>query len=281
MLLVARPARLKVLLGAVQTMAFGEALAGVEEVAVDLVGHHQHAVRQADLAQPPQLLRRPDAAHRVVRSGQDQHGHVRLPRQRLQPGEVDGVAAIRQEQWIARQLSLVVGDRCVERIIDRRLDDHPLAGRDEGAHQHVERRHHAGRRHDPLGLDGPAVAAGQPVDHDLAIGGAGPVVAKDAVLGARHQCVDHRLGNREVHICHPHGQQTLTLLQLQRFRQRHEAAVLLDDLPLGGVGARSVDFLVEVVLHNHSTAFSTRRARSVTHLLGCFLEPKLTQVLSV
>ena len=110
-------ARLKVLLGAVQTMMSSGSGATVEEYRVLVAGHHQVEVNSSlmtftpcfwrDLRHPLQLLRGPHPAHRVVGAAEDHQLAIVLGGDLIQQVKIDGVGVVPVDQGAAFYLPAI------------------------------------------------------------------------------------------------------------------------------------------------------------------------------
>nr|CUV33519.1 protein of unknown function [Ralstonia solanacearum]CUV38771.1 protein of unknown function [Ralstonia solanacearum]CUV61423.1 protein of unknown function [Ralstonia solanacearum] len=78
-----------------------------DEVLVDLVGDHQDAVAQADLAHRAQVVFRPDVARGIVRIGEDEQPRV-VTNGPLEDRRVEAIAAVFQDER-RRRVALALG----------------------------------------------------------------------------------------------------------------------------------------------------------------------------
>ena len=179
---------------------------GEGKVAVDLVGDDSHVIPGAKSADLPQLLRRPDPAHRVVRAAQQEKLDLLLRDLPLQIVKVDGVAAVLIDHLALHHLAVVVSNDGVEGVVDRTLDQNGVSRPGSRPNGRSQGKDHAGGLDQPLGPGFPAEAAGEPADDRLVIVGFGIGVAEDAVGDAFLQRLQHAGGSLEIHIRHPEGE---------------------------------------------------------------------------
>ena len=71
----------------------------------------------------------------------------------------------------------------------------------------------------------------------------GAGVAKDAVVNALPQSVQHRLGGGEIHICYPQGQHV------------RRAALRYGEVKFQAVGVPAVDEPVKIVTHGNASFY--------------------------
>lgn len=224
-------------------------MSGEGEVAVDLVGDDPDVVPAADLPDAAQLLRRPHAAHRVVRAAQQKELHLRIHDFALEVVEVDPVVPVAQAQRALRHAAVVVPDHAEEGIVHRRLDQHGVTGPGQRAHGHGQRKHHAGRLDQPLRLRPPAEVPLEPVGHGRKVCALDLAVTEDAVRHDPLQRIQHGLGRGEIHIRHP---------QRQHVRR---ASALHGEIVLQAVGVPAIDLPIEVILrHAHASMACFRSA---------------------
>ena len=107
-------------------------LAGGDDVVVDLVGHDPHAVVQAQLPHPPQLLLAPHPAGGVVGGAQQEQGGLGVLHLLLEVGEVDLIPLGALHQPVLHRDAVGAPDLIVEGAVDGGLDQHlvPLVGHD-------------------------------------------------------------------------------------------------------------------------------------------------------
>ena len=162
--------------------------------------------------------------------------------------EVHGVTTVSENQGVADQSGTVVLDRSEEWVVNRRLDENSLAGRDEGSDQKVQGRDHAGSNRDPVRRDVPPMPPLHPVGYRLVVGARRRSVAVDWVLRPSNQGFPDRDGNRKVHVRHPHGESTVVSEEsVSPFQVQVPGP--FDELPLDRIRIPSIYFNVEVVLH--------------------------------
>ncbi len=130
---------------------------------MDLVRDDGDAVSCTDVKHALQLTSRPHAADGVVRAAQHEHGVRGVRGLALQVVEVHAVArrAVRtvHHERVPHDAPAAGLDRHEERVVHRRLHDDAVARARERAHRVEDRGHHARRRHHPLALGRPAMAA--------------------------------------------------------------------------------------------------------------------------
>ena len=95
----------------------------------------------------------------------------------------------------------------------------------------------AGAERDPVRLDGEAVARGIPVVERLKVVVQRVGVAEDAVVDALVQLGEDLVGETEIHVRDPHGQQIVAALALHA------------EIVFQAVGTAPVDDLVKIVFH--------------------------------
>ena len=211
------------------------------EIAVDLIGDHEDAVFLTQVAHSAQLIRRPHPADRVVRAAQEEHRHRLDPKLGLQVVEVDFKLAIPLHQRVFHQLPAVVAHHVVERVVDRRLDEHGVAGLGQGADGGGQGEDHAGGFDQPLRLRRPAEAARKPVGQGGVVVRLGVGVAEDAVVNAPPQGGQNRIGGVEIHVRHPQGQHV------------RRVAILCGEVKFQTVGVPAVDGPVKIVTHGNAS----------------------------
>ena len=222
----------------VEAHAGEEAMARKDEVAVDLVDHQDRPVFIAELCDLLQLLLRPDAAHRVVRAAEDQRLDLLLLELLLHRVKVDGVAPILIAELAVDELPPVLADRLAEGVVDRLHDHHGIAGGGEGPHADMDRVDEAGAERDPFRVHGEAVARGIPVVERFKIIVQRVGVAEDAVVDALVELGKDLVGQAEIHVRDPHGEQIVPPLALHA------------EIVFQAVGAAPVDDLVKIVFHS-------------------------------
>ena len=102
-------------------------LAGVRQVAVDLVRQHQDAVLDTQLRDAQQSFPVPDLAHGIVGVAQDQQRGLGIGQGCLQRLKVDVVNRITIAQGALQHIAAIV-DNGVEKDIVRRCEDHNFFG---------------------------------------------------------------------------------------------------------------------------------------------------------
>ena len=201
-----------------------------DQFAVDLVGDDEEVVAQADLADAPQLVGRPDPAGGVVGVAQQHEFHRRVGRTALEVLEVDAVAVAVEHQVALLGRAAAVGNGDVKVVVDRRLDQHLVSRTGHGPQNGRKGGDDARHRVDPLPLGRPSVATQKPAPDRLGIGLGRYGVAVDAVLDPPAQRLDDRRGRAEIHVGDPHGQH----------------AVGYPVVPFHGAGAPPGDDLIEI-----------------------------------
>ena len=181
-----------------------EAVAGHDELAMNLVADDLDAVTQADVVHPLQFVARPDAARRVVGVAEQEEGGLRVGALGFEIGPVDFEAVVAgKPQHTFKRLAAVVADGGEEAVVVGREDEHPFA-------RHRERLD--GYRHggdDTCGIenlfatDGPLVAALEPGDDSVVVVVADDGVAEDAVLSPFANSLLYGRCRTEVHVGHP------------------------------------------------------------------------------
>ena len=183
------------------------ASAGQGQVGVDLVGDHHDAVPARHLRQLGQLLAAPHPAHRVVRVAQEQQAGAGARQRLLQGGGVAAVDAVGVPGQRHRDDgAAIVLDDLAEGVVDGLLDDDGVARPGQGPHRQGQGGDHPGGDDVPVGVDGPAVAAGEPAGQGGVVGGVGLGVAEDAVAHPPQQGGGDRGRRAVVHVRHPQGQ---------------------------------------------------------------------------
>ena len=180
--------------------------ARIGQVAVDLVGHHDHVMLRAQLAHPRQLLPAPQLSHGVVGVAQQQQRGLRIRQPRLQIVKVQPVCPVLVAQRTLQGPPPVVDDGIEEDVGDRRHHHHVLVRRCQLAHDAGDGGHHPGAERQPLRLHLKAVAALPPADNSLLPFLRHDGIAEHAVLRPlQYGLADLRRGLK-VHVRHPHRQ---------------------------------------------------------------------------
>ena len=227
-------------------------VAGIHEVLVDFVRHHEHAVAQADFGHALEFSARPHASDRIVRTAQHKELHAVLDDLALEILEVDGVFLSVETQFVHDEFAAVVADALAEAVVHGLLDQDRVSGLREAADQRADREHDARRAHRRVRIDRPAVTRPEPVRERVEIRLVGVGIPEDAVRGFRGERVPHALRRLEIHVRHPHRQQAVRL------------AALFGEVVFEAVGVLARDDLVEIVLHAGSSSvfFSSADRRS-------------------
>ena len=232
----------------------GVAVALQDDVAVDLVGQHQHVVALADLVHALKLLRRPDAAHRVGRGAKHEQpvgGHGALL---LEVRPVHGVVAVLADQLAVDHLAVaLLLDAAGEVSVHRAAQDHAVAHVGERAHRVGHRLHRAVGEHQPVALERHAEAAAVPADDGIVIlRHAGlEAVAVYAVVGHLVHLVDQRLRADQIHVRHieRQAQAWVFVIRLAVFVEQRSLAQIGGLAPLDAVAVDPVGDPVEIVCH--------------------------------
>ena len=185
-----------------------------QDILMDLVGQHVDPVFEADIQHLLQLVSGPDPTHRIVGRGHDEGPHVVFRDLPLEIGKVDAVAAVVVDQRVFDEPAARVGDRLMEGIVDRGLQQHRVAGPGEDGDQPVQAADHAGAETDPFPFHAVAVVALLPADEIVVVGVRRAVIAESALVHVVVEGLTHALGRLEIHVRDPHGQQVAPLEML-------------------------------------------------------------------
>ena len=213
------------------------------QVAVYLVAEDEDVVGGADLRDTFERLPAPDDAAGIVRVAEYQQTVQRVRRQPLQPFEVHLVslqAAVVPTDLLERVVDDLVAvslRRDAERVVHGWLDDDALLRLEHCVDNDSDAFHDARHVGEPMAFDGPLMMVRDPFpDRCLPLVG-WEGIAKDRVIQSFPYRVDDEGRCGEIHVGHPQRQQVLP----------SEASS--QKLMLHVVGARSVDYCVEIVFH--------------------------------
>ena len=156
---------------------------GHNEIVVNLVANHEHPVVQADSRQATELLRSPDAPNGIVRATNDNRRGVGISSLSLEIVEVDFIVCAIELERVLDNLSPVLPDGHLKRVIHGRLNDHAVSRRREGPNGGVDGGNDAWRQRQPLAPWRPIVATALPANAGLVIG-----IGRFGV--ARHDAID-------------------------------------------------------------------------------------------
>ncbi len=230
----------------------GEGISLVDQVAVYLIGYNKNIVLQAYLAEAGQLVSRPNPPHGVVGAAQDSHFQLRVPGLFLKISVIHTIAAVYVNERIGDQLSAVVLNGVEKRVVDGRLDEHFFPWSHEGAHQQVERGHHARRCANPFRSHRPPLASFHPVDDRFVIRTRFGGVAVDPMACPFGQGIHDGLRAGEIHVSHPHRQDPLIAQRKIGLLPMDQVLAFPKELPLNRIGAPATYLCIEIVLHGCS-----------------------------
>ena len=134
----------------------------VADVEVYLVGHDLYAVPEAHFAHALQLVARPDAAGRVLRTAQYVQLDVFLRDLPLHVLEVEDVSALQLQKVAADKAASVLLYCAVKRRIGGVIEQYAVPWLRQRAHAAADCQHQAVGLEEPLRLYPPAVAARHP-----------------------------------------------------------------------------------------------------------------------
>ena len=149
---------------------------------MDLVGHHDDAVVEADFGEPQQLRPGPDAAHGVVGAAQQKQFHPGLGAHLFKQVEVDVVGPLSLDEGAEKRLPPLLLGAKAEGVIDGAQHEHPVPGVRQGLHDLVEGGHDAGAGDEPFLLGPKPVAALHPALDRFEIPRRGAGVAQHVVI---------------------------------------------------------------------------------------------------
>jgi hypothetical protein len=136
------------------------------QAAVDLVGADDEVVALGELGDAGELVAVEHAADRVVRVAQHEQPRA-VGEGGLGGGPVPAPAPAVMDEGRGEQALPEVGRRVQEGRVHRGGGEHAVAGLADRPHRHVEAGDHARQPHQPVGLDVPAVVAGDAGLHGL------------------------------------------------------------------------------------------------------------------
>ena len=177
----------------------------IDEVRMDFIADNGRAVAAAQRHNRRQLLLAPRTAAGIVRRAEHDRLCLAGGQLALHIGQIHRVAAVPvAHERALDDLAAVRPDGHEERAVDRRVDEHAVAGLCDHAQRELEARDHAGAQQHALPFDGHAVAARPVIAQRLPVGVAGDRVAPGAAREhPRERIADGRRG-REVHVRDPH-----------------------------------------------------------------------------
>jgi len=227
----------------------GEDVVRVDQIAVDLVGYDENVVVDTNLPKFHEFVPGPHAPHGVMRATQYRHLDPGISANRLKICYVHVIPTILKNQRIDDQLTSVVLNGSIERIIDWWLDEHFIPLRGERTNEHVQSRYYAWGQADPLRVDLPAVSPFHPIgDGEVkCIGGC--CISKDPMFGPCYYGLHNRLWAAKIHVSYPHRKDPVWPEKAVGMLPVKEIFPFLDELPLNGVGPSTVVFFVEGMLH--------------------------------
>ena len=168
--------------------------------------------------------------------GGAQQEHLALLGFFLKVVKVHLITAFHQTDGALHHFAAVQVHRPVEGVVNRGQEQHIVPGLGEGSDGGVQRLDHTVGLNDPVLLDVPAVAGGQPVLDGVGVPLAPPGVAPHAKLGGALQLLDDLRRGEQFHIGHGQGHHTL-------------GGVGADGIPLGGLHAHTGVGGVELKFH--------------------------------
>ena len=177
------------------------------EVGVDFVREHQHPVALADFRELLEGLPIPEDAAGIVgiADHQDLGAGIEKP---LQPLEIHPVAPVVEDHRIVHHLAAQTLGVKTELVIDRRLDDHLVAGLREGQESLADGRDHTRGIADPLPRNIPAMLLSFPgpdgLEEFFRRGG----VAQDVTVQSLPKGLPDDWVRAEIHIRDPHREFT-------------------------------------------------------------------------
>jgi hypothetical protein len=186
--------------------------AGMEQILMDLVGHHDPVALDRERRERLELFAAERASTRIVRIAQQQHARARVGAA-AQLLEIDRIAALAQRERILVEAPALLLHAAEERRIDRRLHDDAVAGLGELVHRDVHPLHDVGQHLDARGIDGPAVQALHALRGEL---GDRRRCGMDRIADVRSldrepQHAADRLRDREVHVGDPQRQHVVAI----------------------------------------------------------------------
>ena len=180
------------------------------KILVYLIGQHQHAMFLADIQHGGQFLPAPNPADRVMGGGHDEHAHLVLRDRGFKGGKIHRILPILVDQLAGDQRPFIIPHCMKEGIVYRREHHDPVLGLGKDLDQPVDGRHHPRGKPQPFPLHRIAMAFLFPIHKGLIIALAGMIVAEYAGIQILLFRLQHALGDTEIHIRHPQGQQILS-----------------------------------------------------------------------
>ena len=216
---------------------------------MDLIADDAHAVTDADLAHPAQLLLGPHAAHRVVGATEDQHFILGVCGQLFQQVKVHRIGIVFINQRAADHLAATVFRSHIEGVIDRGHEDDAVAGLAEGFDHNEQGGDYAAGTDDRFGVHIPAVLPLHPGAHGFPVflGGAG--VAQYMGVHILLQAFGNFRGVFQFHIGHREGHHAF-------FGGR---VLFPHGFPFSRTVGTAVDQGFEIVFHSNNTSKNLRR----------------------
>ena len=228
---------------------------------MNLIRENEDMVLPANLHHLGQLLAGPDPAHWVMGTAQDEHCRIGLLSQSFKLLKVNGVIAVFFHQPIDLLHAAIVADASGKRVVDRGLDDDPVARLGELLDRSIDCRNDTHAEKHPFRFGPPMVMAMEPADGSFTkrvvckLAG----IAEDTVSGALFDCLDHFIRAPEIHVGDPHGQ-CLSGIDLIA----GEPALIALPLRAEGTAAwTAVNDLIKIVSHFLTLLYFTNRLRFV------------------
>lgn len=203
---------------------------------MNLVRQDHHVVLHAQFADARKLLGRIDASRRIVRVRHQEN---------LRPGELAvEVVEVDPETAVGTLQQRVVDDHPVvesrlprERMVDRRLDHHPVALLRESTQRENDSGDHARSEVDPLLFHFPTAVTPHPVDHRPEITVRTKGISVNRMPGPADDRFGNGLGHCKIHIGDPH--------------RNHVRAPehLVPRVELFAVGRLAGNDFIEIVIH--------------------------------
>src|SRR3989339_11516 len=204
---------------------------------MNFVADDDHAVFQAYLRHPPQLVFPPGSPDGVVRVAEDHQFRFWAGSTALEVREIDGVFSVLVHEAVVADRAVIVDDREAERMIHGALYYHLIAGLGERLDHRVEHRDYACGEDYPLRLELPSMAFLYPFNGGLTEFWNDKRVPVYHMLDARPDGIDDRLRASEIGIGHPHREG----IPVSHTRS--------DIVPFGALRIPAVYHLIEIVSH--------------------------------
>jgi hypothetical protein len=201
---------------------------------VDLVGHEDQVVIDAEVGHRAQFVRGPDPPAGIVRRAEDQH-LLASCEAALPGGEVHLCQAIDIGQRQFHNLAPRGFDDAREGVVNRGHQDHPVARPGEAVDAQRGAVHQAMGGEDPVRLHLPAVPRRHPPADRVQIFAVVAEIAVDPVVQHLLQCVLNHLRRAELHVRDPHGEAIVRLQAVKRFQH----------VPLAAMGPGTGDGSIE------------------------------------